>query len=85
MLKLVRFHCGCIGTEPINGLTNLVCVASDDRSEHPFLAEHRVTTPGYTAVSQKETDLIVETIHSLIMDGVRYRELKSKMKELIGE
>ncbi len=83
MLKLVRFRCGCIGTEPVNGLTQIVSRDSVEGYELGMPEDHQPTEPGYDVVHSTDPvyGQILAELQLLIRQGYRYRQIKQALEE----
>lgn len=80
-VKLVRFSCGCVGTEPVEGISIIftVCDHSFGDNEILFYESNRCSGKTYEPLDSDETRGIIEKTSRLISNGYDFREMKRLM------
>jgi len=81
-VKLVKFSCGCVGTEPV-GETSVIFTACDrgmGDNEILFYESPRCSGKTYEPLDTVETDDIINEISKLISNGYDFRKMKQLLK-----
>lgn len=81
MFKLVRYSCGCIGTEPVQG-TSTIVNGCDGEGNLSFY--QREITKTFEPLPPKETEEFRSQIERLIYDGYSMRTVRSAMLSGLG-
>jgi len=78
-VKLVKFSCDCIGTEPVDGLT-VILRACDGEGNISFFQSNRCHEKSYRPLDSDEVRDIIEETSKLISNGYHFREMKRLMR-----
>ena len=80
MIELKKFNCGCIGFDPL--VIVKACDSGSYESDRSLMVsatnETRIREPErYTLLSHDESKEILEALNRLVIDGYKFREVRS--------
>ncbi len=78
-MKLVKFSCGCVGTEPIDG-QSVIFKTCDGGGDISFYKTNRCQQKTHEPLDTVETDDIINETSKLISNGYDFRKMKQLLK-----